>query len=38
MQDLITQHSRLVWYWVRHYAFLCDGRGDVDQEDLYQAG
>lgn len=38
MQDLIMQHSRLVWMWVRHYAFLCDRRGDVDQDDLYQAG
>lgn len=38
MQNLIMQHSRLVWKWVRHYAFLCDGRADVDQDDLYQAG
>lgn len=38
MQNLIMQHSRLVWKWVRHYAFLCEGRADVDQDDLYQAG
>lgn len=38
MQELIMQHSGLVWKWVRYYRFLCEGRADADQDDLYQAG
>lgn len=38
MQEFIKQHSGLVWYWVNHYAPVCEDRGDIDRDDLYQAG
>lgn len=38
MDDLIARNARLIWYWVRRYGWLLEGRGDLDAEDLFQGG
>lgn len=38
MNDLIARNARLVWYWVRRYGWLLEGRGDLDADDLFQGG
>lgn len=38
MHDFITAHAGIVWYWVNHYGFMCEERGDIDRDDLFQAG
>lgn len=38
MNELIKNNALLVWYWVRRYEWLLETRGDIDRDDLFQAG
>lgn len=38
MDRFIKTHEGLVRRWVRYYSLYCQGRADVDRDDLFQAG
>ena len=38
MEKLISENIGLVKYWTKHYAGLCERCGDIDPDDLLQAG
>ena len=37
-ERLCLENTGLLWYWAKRYAPLCRERGDIDADDLVQAG